>query len=242
MQDGKFHPHTDYKKGVRKLRDQKAKQKGIRLERIFQDDPDAVQKLEVKLTRLEKEKAYWKGLKPLPRTYQANEPDGAKRSFMLPNLNANIRTVRQKIELIESRQEKNIGLERKTTFKDGRKVFYYQEVKPNEERKARDPHFKSEGEWDFLFEKATVKKYNSGVATVNGASVHPNFAKSGSIRGMRDKYYGNDARLEPAGNFIYNVSSLVYHKDNPDEMMALKLDQFKDEQARRDLASVGLFF
>ena len=70
--------------------------------------------------------------------------------------------------------------------------------------------------------------------------MHPNFSKSGSVRGMRDKYYGNDARLEPAGGFIYNVSSLVYHKDNPDEMMALKLDQFKDEQARRDLASVGL--
>ncbi len=97
--------------------------------RIFQDDPDAVSKLEVKLARLEKEKAYWKGLKPLPRTYQANEPDGAKRSFELPNINANIRSVKQKIELIKSRQEKNIGLERKTTFKNGRKVFFYEEVK-----------------------------------------------------------------------------------------------------------------
>ncbi len=134
----KFHPITQTK-GVRKSRDQKAKTQGIRLQRIFQDDPDAIPKLEKKLERLEKEKAYWKGLKPLPRTYQANEPDGAKRSFMLPNLNANIRTVRQKIELIKSRQERNIGLERKTTFKDGRKVFYFQEVKRDEgERKERD--------------------------------------------------------------------------------------------------------
>ena len=139
MQDGKFHPHIEYK-GVRKSRDQQVKTQGIKIrkERIFQDDPDAVSKLEVKLARLEKEKAYWKGLKSVPRTYQANEPDGAKRSFMLPNLNANIRTVRQKIELIKGRQEKNIGLERKTTFKNGRKVFYYEEV----EKKKRDPHIK----------------------------------------------------------------------------------------------------
>jgi len=33
MQDGKFHPHTDYKKGVRMLRDQKAKTKGIRFKK-----------------------------------------------------------------------------------------------------------------------------------------------------------------------------------------------------------------
>jgi len=29
MQDGKFHPHTDYKKGIRKSRDQKAKTQGM---------------------------------------------------------------------------------------------------------------------------------------------------------------------------------------------------------------------
>ncbi len=33
MQDGKFHPHTDYKKGVRKSRDQSTKSVGIKLER-----------------------------------------------------------------------------------------------------------------------------------------------------------------------------------------------------------------
>ncbi len=33
MQDGKFHPHTDYKKGTRKSRDQTAKTKGVRLAR-----------------------------------------------------------------------------------------------------------------------------------------------------------------------------------------------------------------
>ncbi len=33
MQDGKFHPHTDYKKGTRKSRDQSAKSTGVKLER-----------------------------------------------------------------------------------------------------------------------------------------------------------------------------------------------------------------
>jgi len=31
MEDGKFHPHTDYKKGVRKSRDQTAKTKGVKV-------------------------------------------------------------------------------------------------------------------------------------------------------------------------------------------------------------------
>ena len=31
MQDGKFHPHSEYKKGTRKSRDQQAKTQGIRL-------------------------------------------------------------------------------------------------------------------------------------------------------------------------------------------------------------------
>jgi len=33
MQDGKFHPHTDYKKGIRKSRDQKTKTEGVKIER-----------------------------------------------------------------------------------------------------------------------------------------------------------------------------------------------------------------
>jgi hypothetical protein len=31
MQDGKFHPHTDYKKGIRKSRDQQAKTQGVKV-------------------------------------------------------------------------------------------------------------------------------------------------------------------------------------------------------------------
>lgn len=38
-------------------------------------------------------------------------------------------------------------------------------------------------------------------------SEFPNFDKSGSIKGMKKLYYGNDALLVRCGNYIYNVSS-----------------------------------
>ena len=37
-------------------------------------------------------------------------------------------------------------------------------------------------------------------------SSHPNFSKTGSIKGMRDKYYGKDALLVICGAWIYNVT------------------------------------
>lgn len=41
----------------------------------------------------------------------------------------------------------------------------------------------------------------------------PNFSKTGSIKGMKDKYYGKDALLVKSGAYIYNVSSEphIYH-------------------------------
>lgn len=38
-------------------------------------------------------------------------------------------------------------------------------------------------------------------------SEFPNFHKSGSIKGKKEKYYGKDALLVICGNYIYNVSS-----------------------------------
>jgi hypothetical protein len=35
----------------------------------------------------------------------------------------------------------------------------------------------------------------------------PNFHKSGSIKGMKKLYYGNDALLVRCGDYIYNVTS-----------------------------------
>jgi hypothetical protein len=35
----------------------------------------------------------------------------------------------------------------------------------------------------------------------------PNFSITGSIKGMKDKYYGKDALLVKCGQYIYNVTS-----------------------------------
>lgn len=43
----------------------------------------------------------------------------------------------------------------------------------------------------------------------------PNFSITGSIRGMKDKYYGKDALLIKKGAYIYNVTSepeIYYHE------------------------------
>lgn len=41
----------------------------------------------------------------------------------------------------------------------------------------------------------------------------PNFSATGSITGMKEKYYGKDALLVKCGSYIYNVSSkpIIYH-------------------------------
>lgn len=44
-------------------------------------------------------------------------------------------------------------------------------------------------------------------ANTRDLSRFPNFSKTGSARGMRKLYYGNDALLVKMGNYIYNVSS-----------------------------------
>ena len=38
-------------------------------------------------------------------------------------------------------------------------------------------------------------------------SFFPNFSVTGSIRGMKDLYYGKDALLVRCGSWIYNVTS-----------------------------------
>lgn len=35
----------------------------------------------------------------------------------------------------------------------------------------------------------------------------PNFSKTGSVKGMKDKYYGKNALLVQCGSYIYNVTS-----------------------------------
>lgn len=40
-----------------------------------------------------------------------------------------------------------------------------------------------------------------------GIGEYPNFSKNGSIRGMKEQYYGKDALLVRCGGYIYNVTS-----------------------------------
>ena len=44
-------------------------------------------------------------------------------------------------------------------------------------------------------------------------SEYPSFSVTGSIKGMKDKYYGKGALLVKCGAYIYNVSSnpSIYH-------------------------------
>ena len=42
-------------------------------------------------------------------------------------------------------------------------------------------------------------------------SQYPNISANGSIRGMKEKYYGKDALLVKCGSYIYNVPPEVYY-------------------------------
>lgn len=50
--------------------------------------------------------------------------------------------------------------------------------------------------------KEQCKKYN--------LDQYPNFHKSGSIKGMKKLYYGEDALLVRSGSYIYKVPKFVY--------------------------------
>ena len=39
---------------------------------------------------------------------------------------------------------------------------------------------------------------------------YPNFHKSGSIKGMKEKYYGRNALLVRCGEYIYHVPQSIY--------------------------------
>ena len=42
-------------------------------------------------------------------------------------------------------------------------------------------------------------------------SIFPNFHKSGSIKGIKKIYYGQDALLLRCGNYIYKVTDEIYN-------------------------------
>ena len=54
---------------------------------------------------------------------------------------------------------------------------------------------------------ARLKKISEQEGRRINISQFPNFDKNGSIKGMKEKYYGKDALLVRCGGYIYNVSS-----------------------------------
>jgi len=83
--------------------------------RIFMDSPDASEQLQKKLKWLLNEKEIIK----------ARDHKG----WELANIGATIRTVKHKLDVLQVRKDNGITLERRTTFKGGRKCFFYVRVK-----------------------------------------------------------------------------------------------------------------
>ena len=69
---------------------------------IKSDDPKAIPKLNKKLDNLEKEKAEIKKIPKKPRDFSFSEED--MRGVHLDNINANMRSVRQRIKQLESKR------------------------------------------------------------------------------------------------------------------------------------------
>ena len=40
---------------------------------------------------------------------------------------------------------------------------------------------------------------------------YPSFSATGSVKGMKEKFYGKDALLVRCGSYIYNVPAEVYY-------------------------------
>lgn len=100
----------------------------IKMSIIYQDDPQALEKLALKLADLEKQQKYWKSIKKCkPRKFD-NSPEDQKW-YMLTSVTNNIREVKKKIVIIEERKASGKILVRNDTFKNKKKCFFYTEVK-----------------------------------------------------------------------------------------------------------------
>ena len=57
-----------------------------------------------------------------------------------------------------------------------------------------------------------VRYMNKTEKRIYNLSQYPNFSATGSIRGMKEMYYGKDALLVRSGSWIYKVPSDVYYR------------------------------
>ena len=56
-----------------------------------------------------------------------------------------------------------------------------------------------------------VRYMNKEQTKIYNLSQYPNFSATGSIQGMKEKYYGKDALLVRSGLWIYKVPPEVYY-------------------------------
>ncbi len=101
---------------------------------IFQDDPNAVSKMETKVKYLEDQQDYWKKIIKFPaRDYENRNQLGDAKWYAMSNNSANLRDAKKKLAKIQEREASGKTLERKPTYKGGKKRFYYEEKdKPKE--------------------------------------------------------------------------------------------------------------
>lgn len=67
-----------------------------------------------------------------------------------------------------------------------------------------------------------AKYLKKSVYDLSGSN-YPSFSRTGSIKGMKDKYYGKNALLLIQGSYIYKVPFDVYKLAlNSDELQSLE--------------------
>lgn len=57
-----------------------------------------------------------------------------------------------------------------------------------------------------------VRYMNKALSNIYNLSQYPNFSATGSIVGMKKKYYGDKALLVRSGAWIYKVPAYVYYR------------------------------
>ena len=56
-----------------------------------------------------------------------------------------------------------------------------------------------------------VRYMNKEQKKIFNLSQYPNFSVTGSVKGMKEKFYGKDALLVRSGSWIYHVPAFVYY-------------------------------
>lgn len=58
---------------------------------------------------------------------------------------------------------------------------------------------------------ARVRYMNKAQYKIHQLWMYPSFSASGSIKGMKEKFYGKNALLVKSGSYIYHVPASVYY-------------------------------